>query len=107
VDYILSLLKPEKYSKKDFKENFYLVSEPIKFFQRDEPCDKLFTGYLVLLKKQKIIKNFLINEGEQWIEMGSVMAGSAPFYVSPLFTRAVNTLNSEMSGLLNKRERFF
>jgi hypothetical protein len=105
--YISGLINTGRYSKKEFKKYFYIISTPIKFSHKDDLCEKLFTAYVVLMNDKAIVKEFLIDKNEQWLKISDIVSGTTPHFISPLFTKATKALLEEKKYALERNSRYF
>jgi hypothetical protein len=101
VDFIKNEILPAELSGKNFNKHFKLFEEPIKFPYRDELGEKLFTGYVALIRNEKTIKeNFIIDESELWEPIVNITGEETKLVITPMFKRAINEVYNRLPVLL-------
>lgn len=90
IEHIVNSMLSPNVSGKNFHNHFHLIKQPIKFPHKDALGDKLFTGYVAIVKNEKTLKNeFLIDESETLEGIDEIVNGTTHIILSPMFKKAI------------------
>lgn len=92
IQHVMNKLLSEA-AAKNFSNFFEKLRNPIKFSHKDELGEKLFTGYVAVIKKDSIPnENFMVDESEIWEEITDIHQGTSTLIITPMFKRAISEL---------------